>query len=124
MKSAHWTDKTLAEVKADIVARIGRRHPFLDVDPPIVHEVLERLTSLERDHWAEEWGRVAERFRLEGEAAEAGGETSRAMEAYFRAYKLFTLARYPVPVSQKKQEAYRQAVNSYLAAAKFFDPRS
>lgn len=66
MKSAHWTDKTLAEVKADIVARIGLRHPFLGVDPSIVHEVVERLTSLERDHWAEEWSRVAERFRLQG----------------------------------------------------------
>ena len=122
MKSVHWTDKTLAEVKADIVARIGRRHPFLDVDPPIVHEVLERLTSLERDHWAEEWSRVAERFRLQGGALEADGEVSRAMEAYFLAYKLFTLARYPAPVSQKKQQAYRQAVDSFLAAARFFDP--
>lgn len=54
MKSAHWTDKTLAEVKADIIARIGLRHPFLGVDPSIVHEVVERLTSLERDLWAEE----------------------------------------------------------------------
>jgi len=122
VKSVHWTDKTLAEVKADIVARIGRRHPFLDVDPPIVHEVLERLTSLERDHWAEEWSQVAERFRLQGGALEADGEVSRAMEAYFLAYKLFTLARYPAPVSQKKQQAYRQAVDSFLAAARFFDP--
>ncbi|HXK27233.1 MAG TPA: alpha/beta hydrolase [Candidatus Binatia bacterium] len=122
MRSVHRTDKTLEEVKADIVARIGTRHPFLDADPSIVHEVLERLTSLERDQWAEEWSRVAERFRLEGEAAAADGEISRAKEAYFRAYKLFTLARYPAPVTRKKQEAYRRAVDCYLGAAKFFDP--
>ena len=122
MKSTHWTDKTLAEVKADIVARIGLRHPFLGVDPAIVHEVVERLTSLERDLWAEEWSRVAERFRLQGEALAASGEVSRAAEDYFRAYKVFTLARYPTPVNQKKRQAYRRAVESYLAAARFFDP--
>ncbi len=122
MKSTHWTDKTLAEVKADIVARIGLRHPFLGVDPAIVHEVVERLTSLERDLWAEEWSRVAERFRLQGEALAASGEVSRAAEDYFRAYKAFTLARYPTPVNQKKRQAYQRAVESYLAAARFFDP--
>ena len=122
MKSTHWTDKTLAEVKADIVARIGLRHPFLGVDPAIVHEVVERLTSLERDLWAEEWSRVAERFRLQGEALAASGEVSRAAEDYFRAYKAFALARYPTPVNQKKRQAYRRAVESYLAAARFFDP--
>ncbi|MBI2360833.1 MAG: alpha/beta hydrolase [Deltaproteobacteria bacterium] len=122
MKSVHWTDKALDEVKADIVARIGKRHPFMDVDPPTVHEVLERLTSLERDLWAEEWSRAAERFQQQGESAESGGEASRAMDAYFRAYKLFTLARYPVPVTERKREAYRRAVECYLAAAKFFDP--
>jgi len=122
MKSTHWTDKTLAEVKADIVARIGLRHPFLGVDPAIVHEVVERLTSLERDLWAEEWSRVAERFRLQGEALAASGEVSRAAEDYFRAYKAFALARYPTPVNQKKRQAYQRAVESYLAAARFFDP--
>ena len=122
MKSVHWTGKTLEEVKADIVARIGVRHPFLGVDPSTVHEVVDRLTSLERDHWAEEWSRVAERFQLEGEASEASGEASRAMEAYFNAYKAFTLARYPAPVTQKKRQAYRRAVDSFLAAARFFDP--
>ena len=103
-------------------AKIGRS----PVRPPVTMEDVElflgRLTSTDRDHWAEEWSRMAEPWEKRGDVLLMAGKKSEALDAYYHAYRLYYLGRYPVPNSPKKREAYRHSLRNFLSAAPLFDP--
>ena len=51
-------EKTLEEIKADILHRAGRINPFERVKKEDVEQVVRNLTSLDADLWGREWGKV------------------------------------------------------------------
>ena len=51
-------EKTLNEIKADILHRAGRINPFERVRREDVEQVVSRLSSLEPDLWGKEWGKI------------------------------------------------------------------
>jgi dipeptidyl aminopeptidase/acylaminoacyl peptidase len=73
-----------------------------------VREALGRLTSLDRDAWAESWSRIAERYLERGEP--------------LAAWRYYSFARWPQPDSPGKQRAYENALAAYLEHAKRLDP--
>lgn len=102
--------RTLEELKAEAQARADRNaYPLIGLDAEIVRSVLASLTSLDRDEWAQAWSVPAERFRAAGDHAAA--------------WRYYSFARWPVPLSsQKKREAYDNALAAYLEHARRFDP--
>ncbi len=46
-------ERTLDEVKAEMMRRAGRLSPFEEIRRADAEQVMNALTSLDRDHWAE-----------------------------------------------------------------------
>ena len=51
-------EKSLEEIKADILQRAGRINPFERVKKEDVEQVVKNLTSLDGDLWGKEWGKA------------------------------------------------------------------
>ena len=113
---------TLDEIKDRIRKRVGRRSPFHLMDPAEAGEVLDGLDSLEPDAWAEAWSKPGARWENTAREAEEKGQADEAKEAYFQASAYYGTGRHPFPSSPGKQEAYRKTIETYLAAARYFDP--
>lgn len=114
--------RTLDEVKAECQARADRNaYPLAGLVPAEVREALARLTSLDRDAWAASWGQIGQRYMGEGEALGRG--TPQAREKFMAAWRYYSFARWPVPLSLGKERAYVAAVQAFLAAAESLDPK-
>jgi pimeloyl-ACP methyl ester carboxylesterase len=115
-------EKSLDEIKADILHRAGRINPFERVKKQDVEQVLENLTSLEADLWGREWGQVGARYEALAEEQEKQGKSKDAGETYYLAYEYYRIGRYPVPSSPEKLNCYQGALRSFLKAAPYMDP--
>ena len=113
---------TLDEIKDRIRKRVGRRSPFHLMDSAEAGEVLDGLDSLDPDAWAEAWSKPGARWENTAREAEEKGQADEAKEAYFQASAYYGAGRHPFPSSPGKQEAYRKTIETYLAAARYFDP--
>ncbi len=70
-------EKTLEEIKADILHRAGRINPFERVKKEDVEQVVRNLTSLDADLWGREWGKVGLKYEALGEEQEKQGQEKR-----------------------------------------------
>jgi dienelactone hydrolase len=97
--------RTFDEVRTEALARAERNaYPLIGLDPADVREAFARLDSLDRDAWAEAWSAIAERYAQRGD--------------HLAAWRLYSFARWPVPLSAGKERAYGRAVAAYLAHAR------
>lgn len=60
-------EKSLDEIKADILNRAGRVNPFERVKREDVEQVLQRLDSLDPDLWGREWEKFGAKYEALGE---------------------------------------------------------
>ncbi len=114
--------RTLEELKAEAQARADRNgYPLIGLKPEEVREALGRLTSLDRDEWAASWSLIGERYmaKAQGELASAPDE---ADKDFVQAWRYYSFARWPVPNSAGKQQAYRKALGAFLAHGRLLDP--
>ena len=51
-------EKSLEEIKADILQRAGRVNPFERVNKEEVEQVVKNLSNLDGDLWGKEWGKA------------------------------------------------------------------
>ncbi len=114
--------KNLDEIKAMVRERTGKRTVFRGARIEDVEPVLDRLTTKDPELWAAEWSRAAEPYAEAGEAHEAAGRAAEAREAFLMAYVYYTIGRYPVPLSPRKQDCARKSLELYLRAARHFTP--
>lgn len=115
-------EKSLDEIKADILQRAGRINPFERVRREDVESVVRRLDSLDSDLWGREWGAVGRRYEdLAGEQ-ERRGERKEAGANFYLAYEYYRIGRYPVPSSPEKMNCYQGALRAFLKAAPAMDP--
>lgn len=97
--------RTLAEVKAEALARAERgSYPLIGLDPADVRTALAAIVTTDRDEWAAAWSAIGDRYAAQGD--------------HVRAWRLYSFARWPVPLSAGKQRAYRKAVDAFLAYAR------
>ena len=115
-------EKSLDEIKADILHRAGRINPFERVKKQDVEQVLENLTSLDADLWGREWGQVGVRYEAFAAEQEKQGKSKDAGETYYLAYEYYRIGRYPVPSSPEKLNCYQGALRSFRKAAPYMDP--
>lgn len=116
-------DRTLAEVKQEVLRRAGRIQPFDDVRPEDVREILNSITSLDRDEWAGQWCKIGLAWEARGDAlAKQGAESRQIGETYYLAFNYCRNGRYPVDSTPGKKEAYRHSLRMFRKAAPHFDP--
>ena len=115
-------EKSLEEIKADILQRAGRVNPFEGVKKEDVERVLENLTSLDADLWGKEWAKIAVKYEALAATQEKDGQATEAGENYYLAYEYYRIGRYPVPSSPEKMNCYKGALRTFLKAGSFMDP--
>ncbi|MBM3529804.1 MAG: alpha/beta hydrolase [Alphaproteobacteria bacterium] len=116
-------ERTLDEVKAEFMRRAGRLNPFEDIKREDAERVMNALTSLDKDHWAEEWCKIGLGYEAQGDArAKAGAGAAELEELYMHAFDACRVGRYPSPVSPGKLEAYKHSLRMFRKAAKHFTP--
>ena len=97
--------RTLAEVKAEALARAERgSYPLIGLDPADVREAFASIVTTDRDEWAAAWSAIGDRYTAAGD--------------HLRAWRIYSFARWPVPLSEGKGRAYRKAVDAFLAYAR------
>jgi len=115
-------EKTLDEIKTDILHRAGRINPFERVKREDVEQVVRRLSSLEPDVWGEEWGKIGSKYESLAEEQQRQGRSKEAGATYYLAYEYFRIGRYPVPSSPEKMNCYQGALRTFLKAAPTMEP--
>ncbi|HEX7229366.1 MAG TPA: alpha/beta fold hydrolase [Candidatus Binatia bacterium] len=115
-------EKTLDEIKTDILRRAGRINPFERVRREDVEQVVSRLSSLEPDLWGREWGKIGSKYESLGDEQQRQGKSKEAGETYYLAYEYFRIGRYPVPSSPEKMSCYKGALRTFLKAAPTMEP--
>jgi pimeloyl-ACP methyl ester carboxylesterase len=115
-------EKTVEEIKTDILHRAGRINPFERVKREDVAQVVENLTSLDADLWGREWGKLGEKYEALGAEQEQRGDRKAAGATYYLAYEYFRIGRYPVPSSAEKMKCYKGALRTFLKAAPMMEP--
>jgi esterase FrsA len=114
--------RTLEELKTEAQARADRNaYPLIGLDPAEVREALGKLTSLDRDAWAAAWSAIGERYRQKAEA-DLARAPAEADKNFVTAWRYFSFARWPVPNSPGKQQAYQKALAAFTAHGKLLDP--
>src|ERR1043165_6530857 len=89
-------ERTLDEVKADFMKRAGRLNPFEDIKREDAEAVMAALTSLDKDHWAQEWSKIGHSYEAKGDAAAKSGASGKELaELYMHAFAACGVGRYP-----------------------------
>jgi esterase FrsA len=115
-------ERTLEEVKREILRRAGKVNPFERTKKEDVEEVLGRLHSMEPDPWGIEWAKIGARYEARAAEQEKKGQSKEAGDSYYLAYEYYRIGRYPVPSSAEKMNCYRGALRNFLQAGKYLDP--
>jgi pimeloyl-ACP methyl ester carboxylesterase len=117
-------ERTLDEVKAEVLRRAGRFSPFESIRPQDAAAVMNVLTSLDRDHWAEEWCRIGLAYEAEGDArAKAGAGGGELAELFLQGFDTCRVGRYPAPTSPGQLDAYDHSLRIFRKAARYLAPR-
>jgi dienelactone hydrolase len=117
-------ERSLDEVKAEFMRRAGRLNPFEDIKREDAERVMNALKNLDKDHWAEEWGKIGLAYEAKGDAAaKAGASSAELAETYVHAFDACRVGRYPTPDSPGKFAAYQHSLRTFRKAAKHFEPK-
>jgi esterase FrsA len=84
--------------------------------------IFKRLTDLEPQRWVDAWTHLAEPCEKQGAEFAAQGKDQDAKAAYQKASMYYGIAKFPVINHPAKQAAYKKCVETYLKAARYFDP--
>jgi pimeloyl-ACP methyl ester carboxylesterase len=119
--AAPW--RSLEEVKQELMRRAGRLSPFEDIRREDAQQVVDALTSLDRDLWAQLWSKLGLAYEAKADArARDGAGAPELAELYTLAFDYCRVGRYPVPSTPGKEESYRHSLRAFRKAAKYFDP--
>lgn len=115
-------ERTLDEIKGEALSRAENgMYPVIGMDPKDLREAFASIKTKDKDEWAAAFIAVADRYMAEGKGLEAT-EPAKADADYYRAWRLYSFGRWPVPSSPGKQRAYSKALEAFLAHARFWDP--
>src|SRR6476646_10756667 len=116
-------ERTLEEVKAEVLRRAGRFNPVESIRPQDAAAVMDALTSLDRDHWAEQWCKLGLAYEAEADAHVKGAAAPAELaELYMLGFDACRVGRYPAPTSPGQLKCYQDSLRIFRKAAKHFDP--
>jgi hypothetical protein len=117
-------ERTLDEVKAEVLRRAGKFSPFESIRPQDAATVMNALKSLDRDHWAEQWCRIGLAYEADADArAKAGAGGTELAEQFLLGFDTCRVGRYPAPTSPGQLDAYRHSLRIFRKAAPHLAPR-
>ncbi len=120
--TAQQKERTLDEIKTEAVKRAENgMYPLIGLDPADVKEAFAAIHSTDNDEWASGFSGVADHYMTQAKALEAS-DPNKASALYVRAWRLYSLGRWPVPASEGKKRAYAKALEAFLAHARLQDP--
>jgi len=115
-------ERSLGDVKKEVMRRAGRSNPFDGVRPADAEQVLKSITSLNRDEWAKAWCDIGVAYEAKGdELAKEGASPKEVGELYNLAFNNCMVGRYPVASTAGKKDAYRHSVRIFRKAAVYFE---
>jgi esterase FrsA len=91
-------------------------------DPNDAEAIFRSLPNLDAQPWVEAWNRLAQPQEQRGIELAAQGKTAEASRAYQKASFYYGIAKFPVINHPAKQAAYKKCIETFLIAAKYFDP--
>jgi pimeloyl-ACP methyl ester carboxylesterase len=115
-------ERTIDEIKTEAIhrAEVGQ-YPLIGLDPGDVKEAFASIHTRDKDEWAAGFMRVADRYRKEAKSLEKT-DPVKANADYIRAWRLYSFGRWPIPASPGKERSYENAIEAFLAHARFWDP--
>lgn len=115
--------RAFEEVRQNMLKRAEtHRNPFYFTPYDEVKGILGRLESTEPEAWAKAFSAAGEPYEEKAARSEAAGDIRAAVQDYLIAYNYYHVGWYPAPSSPGKMLAYRRSVDTYLLAARYFDP--
>jgi hypothetical protein len=84
-------ERTLDEVKAELMRRAGRFNPFEEIRREDAERVMNALTSLDKDEWGHEWSRLGLEYEKKGDERAAAGASGK-LAAYHHSLRMFRKA--------------------------------
>lgn len=91
-------------------------------DPKDAEAIFRSLPNLDAKPWVEAWSRLAQPQEERGADFEKQGKNREAGQAYEKASFYYGIAKFPVINDPAKKAAYKKCIETYLNAAKYFDP--
>jgi esterase FrsA len=91
-------------------------------DPKSTEAIFRNLPNLDAQPWVDAWSRQAEHLEAQGTSLEAQGKTQEACAAFQKASFYYGIAKFPVINHPAKQAAYLKCIETFLKAARYFDP--
>ena len=115
-------ERTLDEIRKEVLRRSEKRlQPFNHVLREDVENIVKALTSMDKDHWAEQWYKVGLEYEKKGDELEKAGDEKKAGAAYYLAYDYCRIGRYPCASTAGKKQAYQHSLRMFRKAAKYFE---
>ncbi|HEY5341726.1 MAG TPA: alpha/beta hydrolase, partial [Candidatus Aquilonibacter sp.] len=113
----------MIDFKANLTDRLNtHKAPFHAADADAARAAIARLENVEGAHWAAVWSDAATPFETRARERETAGDIVAARDAYFAAYGLLHVGRFPTPNHPAKFENYVRSVANYRAAGRYFSP--
>ena len=116
-------ERTLEEVKAEVLRRAGRINPVENIRREDAEAVMNALTSLDRNDWAEQWCKIGLAYETKGdERASGNAGQAELRDLYMLGFDACRVGRYPAPTSPAQLAAYRHSLRIFRKAAKHLEP--
>lgn len=127
IRSSYESGSESAGLLTDERFRVGaqfRMKQFIQkgAEPQAAEAIFRTLPNLDAQPWVEAWSRLAEPLERQGAAMEAQGQHGQASQAYQKASFYYGIAKFPVINHPAKRAAYKKCIETYLKAARYFDP--
>jgi len=123
MSAAGARERTLDEVKAEVLRRAGKFSPFESIRPHDAATAMNALTGLDRDHWADVWCRIGLAYEADADArARAGAGKSELAGLFWLGFDACRVGRYPAPTSPGQLAAYHDSLRIFRKAAPHIEP--
>lgn len=113
---------TLAEAWAKKWDKAAQRdvYPFnyapYDDAKRVMEEVIPKFDAGDRESFTHAFAAAAVPYEEAGDAAAKNGDNAAARDAYFKAYGLYRMARFPCMNTEGKKDAYRQSQRCMMKA--------
>jgi esterase FrsA len=116
-------ERTLEEVKAEVLRRAGRINPVENIRREDAEAVMNALTSLDRNDWAEQWCKIGLAYETKGDERASGNAAQAELrDLYMLGFDACRVGRYPSPTSPAQLAAYRHSLRIFRKAAKHLEP--
>ncbi|MCC6780963.1 MAG: alpha/beta hydrolase [Hyphomicrobiales bacterium] len=118
-----WRTRSWEELRSEARTRAERgAYPLFGIGGEDARAALAMIDSLDPDQWGSAWMAVAARYRARAEDAERRARLEEARSDYLKAWRLYTVGRWPVASSARKRESRACADAAFAAYGRLADP--